>query len=292
MAAQNRSLVDDYSRYLKAFELFLERSSEHQCMRDFIHNTLPNILATVGVGKSSLNVMGVGSGAGEIDLEILTQLHTKHPEARVENDVVEPSGDMLYKYKVLVAKTPGLDHITFRFNKMTASEFESDWKQRNTDRKLDFIHMIQMLYYVKDPEATVSFFRSLLHKDGKLLIILVSGQSGWGRLWRTYRAQLCKSDISQCITSGEVRNFLDAKGIPYQSHTLPSQMDITECFTAGDEKGELLLDFLTEVLEFSKNSSPELKAGVLELLKHPECSRELDGRIIFNNNLEALVLTP
>ncbi|KAK3505795.1 hypothetical protein QTP70_019658, partial [Hemibagrus guttatus] len=220
--------------------------------------------------------------AGEIDLEILTQLHAKHPEARVENDVVEPSGDMLYKYKDLVAKTLGLDHITFRFNKMTASEFESDWKQRNAPRKLDFIHMIQVdAIYVTDIEATVSFFRSLLNKDGKLLIILVSGQSGWGRLWRTYRAQLCMSDISQCVTSRDVRNFLDAKGIPYQSHTLPSQMDITECFTAGDEKGELLLDFLTEVLEFRKNASPELKARVLELLKHPECSREVDGRIIF-----------
>lgn len=31
-----------------------------------------------------------------------------------------------------------------------------------------------MLYYVKDPEATVSFFQSLLDKNGKLLIILVS----------------------------------------------------------------------------------------------------------------------
>ncbi|KAI5106753.1 histamine N-methyltransferase [Silurus meridionalis] len=119
-----------------------------------------------------------------------------------------------------------------------------------------------------------------------------TGQSGWGRLWRTYRAQLCKTDISQCVTTGDIRNFLDAEGIPYQSHTLVSQMDITECFTAGDEKGELLLDFLTEVLEFSKNASPELNAGVLELLKHPECSREVDGRIIFNNNLEALVLSP
>ncbi|KAK3568734.1 hypothetical protein QTP86_015407, partial [Hemibagrus guttatus] len=145
----------------------------------------------------------------------------------------------------LVAKKPGLDHITFRFNKMTASEFESDWKQRNTDQKLDFIHMIQMLYYVNNPKVTVSFFKSLLNKDRKLLIILVSGQNGWGRLWRTYRAQLCMSDISQCVTSGDVRNFLDAKGIPYQSHTLPSKMDITECFTAGDEKGELLLNFLT-----------------------------------------------
>lgn len=33
-----------------------------------------------------------------------------------------------------------------------------------------------MLYYVKDPAATISFFQSLLDKNGKLLIILVSGK--------------------------------------------------------------------------------------------------------------------
>ena len=33
----------------------------------------------------------------------------------------------------------------------------------------------QMLYYVADPRATVSFFRSLLNENGKLMIILVSG---------------------------------------------------------------------------------------------------------------------
>ncbi|KAI5106757.1 histamine N-methyltransferase [Silurus meridionalis] len=176
---------------------------------------------------------------------------------------------------------------------MTASEFESDWKQRNTDKlKFDFIHMIQMLYYVKDLEATISFFRSLLHKDGRLLIFLASGQSGFSKLWKTFRTQLCKPDITQSLTVWDVKDMLDTKGIPYQSYTLSSQMDITDCFTAGDEKGELLLDFLTEVLEFRKNASPELKAGVLELLKHPECSHEVDGRIIFNNNLEALVITP
>ncbi|XP_060769844.1 histamine N-methyltransferase-like isoform X2 [Neoarius graeffei] len=256
MAVQIRRLGDDYSRYQKAFELFLECSSEHQSMRDFIHSTLPDILTTVGAGKSTLNMMGVGSGSG------------------------------------LVSRTPGLDHITFKFNNVTATEFESDWKQRNTDRKMDFIHMIQMLYYVKDPEATVSFFRSLLHKDGKLLVILVSGQSGWHKLLKTYQAQLYKSDVHLFLTMGDIRNFLDAKGIPYQSHTLPSQLDITECFTAGDEKGELLLDFLTQVVEFSKSASPELKAGVLELLKRPDCSCKVDGRIMFNSNIEALVLTP
>lgn len=32
-----------------------------------------------------------------------------------------------------------------------------------------------MLYYVADPEATTTFFHSLLSHTGKLLIILVSG---------------------------------------------------------------------------------------------------------------------
>lgn len=67
-------------------------------------------------------------------------------------------------------------------------------------------------------------------------------------------------------------------------------MDITECFIEGDEKGELLLDFLTEVLNFSKTASQELKTCVLELLQHPYCSTEYEGKVIFNNNLGVIVL--
>ncbi|XP_076858359.1 histamine N-methyltransferase-like isoform X2 [Brachyhypopomus gauderio] len=39
---------------------------------------------------------------------------------------------------------------------------------------MDFIHMIQALYYVDDPEAAILFFQRLLQKNGKLLLILVS----------------------------------------------------------------------------------------------------------------------
>ncbi|TRY98319.1 hypothetical protein DNTS_031702 [Danionella cerebrum] len=292
MAAPLRSLAEDYGRYNRSFELFLQRSSEHQCMLDFIHNTLPDILASIGGGRPIVNVIGVGSGAGEMDLEMLAQLHQKHPNVKIDNKVVEPSDEMLHKYKVRVSETPGLDHVDFTWNKMTASEFEEHWKEKQSGKKMDFIHMIQMLYYVKDPKATVSFFRSLLDKEGRLLIILVSGESGWGRLWTTFREQLCNSDFSPCVTTGDIKTFLDTESIPYKNYELLSQMDITECFIEGDQVGELLLDFLTEVIEFSKSAPEHLKKGVLDLLRHPECSREVDGRIIFNNNLEVLVIEP
>ncbi|KAM8855497.1 histamine N-methyltransferase-like isoform 2-T2 [Spinachia spinachia] len=290
MASSLRSLVNDDSRYQKCFQLFLERSSEHQSMRDFIHNLLPDVLGSIGNGKSHLNIIGVGSGAGEMDLEMLSELRLKHPEVTVDNEVVEPSGTQLHKYRALVSQKPGLDHITFSWNQMTAIEFEEHWKGKKMTKKADFIHMIQMLYYVKDPGATVNFFRSLLDNNGKLLIILVSGESGWGKLWRTYRTQLCNTEISQCVTTGDVKSLLDCKGVSYQSYELPSQMEITECFTDGDEKGELLLDFLTEVLDFSKTASAALKAGVLELLRHPDCSVESNGKVIFNNNLGVIVI--
>lgn len=92
------------------------------------------------------------------------------------------------------------------------------------------------------------------------------------------------------MTTGDVRDSLDSAGVSYQSYVLPSQLDITPCFAEGHEEGELLLDFLTEVLNFSAAASPELKAGVLELLRHPDCSVEADGRVLFNNNLEVIVL--
>ncbi|KAJ3591953.1 hypothetical protein NHX12_007083 [Muraenolepis orangiensis] len=292
MASPMRSLVEDDERYFRSFQVFLQRSSEHQCMQDFVHGTLTDILASVGDGKAELNVIGVGSGAGKIDLEMFSQLRQKHPSITVDNTVVEPSSQQILNYKVLVSKTPGLDYIKFTWNKATASEFEQHWKESKMDKKADFIHMIQMLYYVKDPVATISFFQSLLHKTGKLLIILVSGTSGWGKLWRTYRSQLCNADISQSVTMADIKSQLDSKAVGYRSYELPSQMDISECFVEGSEEGGLLLDFLTEMMDFGRTAPAELKAGVLALLRHRDCSVETQGKVIFNNNLEALVLDP
>ncbi|XP_026151210.1 histamine N-methyltransferase-like [Mastacembelus armatus] len=289
MASLLMNLVNDDSRYQKSFQLFLERSSEHQCMQDFIHNILPDILTSVGDGKSHLNVIGVGSGAGEMDLEIFSELHQKHPGVTVDNEVVEPNSQQLHNYKVLVSQKPDLDYIKFIWNQMTASEFEEHWKEKKMTKKADFIHMIQMLYYVKDPEATINFFHSLLDKNGKLLIILVS-EIGWGTLWQKYRNQLFNTEVIQCVTTGDIKTILDSKGLSYQSYELPNEIDITECFTEGDEKGELLLDFVTHVLNFSKTAPAELKAGVLDLLRQTDYSVESNGRVILNNNLGMIVI--
>ncbi|KAK2823151.1 hypothetical protein Q7C36_019751 [Tachysurus vachellii] len=283
-----QSLLDDYSEYLLNFEVLLANSAEHQCLKDFIHTTLPDILASIGSGESTLNVMGVGTGPGEIDLEILKLLHEIHPDAKVENEVVEPSDVMIKKHKALLSKTPGLDYVNFTFNEMTAVEFENEWKTRNSEKKMHFISMIQMLYYVEDPEATLSFYRSLLHKDGKVLIILLAGECAWIRLTEVFEDQMYKQGTVQNLSTSRIKSFLDSKKITYKNYKLQSMLDITECFIPGDKKGDRLLDFLTEVIEFRKTASPEQKEKVMKFLKLN--SQTVNGRILFDCSPEALLI--
>ncbi|XP_055021282.1 histamine N-methyltransferase-like [Boleophthalmus pectinirostris] len=138
----------------------------------------------IGDGKS-INIIGLGTGEGNFDMEILSQLRVKHPGVLLDNEVVEPSTLRILRYKERAAQMFHLDPVNFTWNQMTASEFEEQWRQRNITKKVDFIHMLHMLYYVEDPGATLRFYQSLLRKNGKILISLVS-------VWRCGQTRLCK----------------------------------------------------------------------------------------------------
>ncbi|KFQ68121.1 Histamine N-methyltransferase, partial [Phaethon lepturus] len=191
-----------------------------------------------------------------------------------------------------VAKTSNLENVKFTWHEETAYEYESRMNAEKKPKKWDFIHMIQMLYYVKDVPATIRFFRSLLAAQAKLLIILVSGTSGWETLWKKYGSSFPLEDLCSYVSSADIERILDSAGLKYQVHELPSHMDITSCFIEGNEDGELLLDFLTETCEFSKTAPPELRSQVMEELRKPECSEKRDGKVLFNNNLSVIVIEP
>ncbi|XP_053111004.1 histamine N-methyltransferase-like isoform X1 [Hemicordylus capensis] len=285
-----RSLFSDQSQYVESFRLFLENSTEHQCMLEFFERKLPDILTSLGNGKSTISVLSVGGGTGEIDLQMLAKLQAKYPGVSIHNDVIEPCAEQLIQYKERVAKTSKLENIKFTWHKETASEYESRMKASKEVRKWDFIHMIQMLYYTNDVPGTIRFFHSLLEPGAKLLIILVSGSSGWARLWKKYGARLPLNDLCLYITSADIEEILDGSGLKYQSFELQSDMDITDCFTEGNKRGELLLDFLTETCNFNKTAPLDLKNELIEDLKKLEYSEKKGGRYFFNNNLSAIVI--
>ncbi|NXJ93909.1 HNMT methyltransferase, partial [Corythaixoides concolor] len=292
MASPMRSLVNDPARYLQSFRLFLANSTEHQCMWDFMETQLPAVISSIGNGKPTINILSIGGGAGEIDLLILSKVQARYPGVTINNEVIEPSADQIFKYKERVAEASNLENVKFTWHKETAYEYESRMNAEKKTKKWDFIHMIQMLYYVKDVPATIRYFHSLLEAQAKLLIILVSGSSGWETLWKKYGSSFPLDDLCSYVSSADLKRILDSAGLKYQLHELPSHMDITSCFIEGNKDGELLLDFLTETCEFSKTAPPDLKRQVMEELRKPECSEKRDEKVLFNNNLSVIVIEP
>ncbi|KAJ0066213.1 hypothetical protein NL108_004120 [Boleophthalmus pectinirostris] len=279
----------DTDKYPKTLKVFLDHCGQRRCKSAFIQDILPNILSSIGNGKSQLNVIGVGSGAGDVDVEMLTQLHLKHPWARLDYETVEPSRHQLRKFRETVNQNSHFDFVKFTWNEMTDTEFEEHWKQKNITKKVDFIHMVEMLYYVKDPEAAINFFHSLLDKNGKLLIILADEVCSQVRVSKVVQGQLCQEyHPSSALSIEVIKSLLDARGVVYESYQLLSTVDITDCFTEGHETGELLLDFLTKVQDFSKRASPELRREVMTVLR--DCSVEKDGRVMANDSHSVLII--
>ncbi|OXB82283.1 UNVERIFIED_CONTAM: hypothetical protein H355_004600 [Colinus virginianus] len=267
MASPMKSLLTDLSSYVRCFRVFLAKSTEHQTVLQFVEQQLPGLLASTVSGKSAINILSVGSGAGEIDLQIISTLQANYPGVAIKIEVIEPSADQVLKYKVTVFS---------RSSPCLCKRFYSS----------------QMLYYVKDIPAIIRYFHSLLGAQAKLLIILVSGTSGWEALWRKCGSSFPSDGLCTFISSAKIKEILDPLGLKYTIYELPSQLDITCCFTKGDKDGELLLDFITQICEFSKTAPPELRQQVLEELRKPGCSKNKNGKVLFNNNLSVIVVEP
>uniref|UniRef100_A0A5F8H7S0 Histamine N-methyltransferase n=1 Tax=Monodelphis domestica TaxID=13616 RepID=A0A5F8H7S0_MONDO len=144
MASSMRSLFSDHGRYVEAFRLFLANSTEHQCMQNFIEEKLPGIIARIGDTKSEINILSIGGGAGEIDLQIISKVQAQYPESHINNEVVEPNAEQITKYKERVATASNLKNVKFAWHQETSSEYQSRIMEKKELQKWNFIHMIQV----------------------------------------------------------------------------------------------------------------------------------------------------
>lgn len=274
---------------VQSFRFYLQQSGEHQAMIQSLQLILPAEFTRVGAGKSSLDVLGVGSGGGEMDVHILSQLQSSVPGVPVSADVVEGSSQLTDNFKALVGKTAQLAKVPFAWHTMHSGEYEKDVKAKGNMKKFDFIHMIQMIYYVDNLDATIKFFHSLLKDNGSLMIIVEAAGGGWDTLWKTYKKELCVDAITEYRSSGEVMASLKKQGLKYEEHSIGNFFDISECFDPSSSTGQRLLGFMTAKDDFHQSFTPETRAGILDLLRK-KCSVEKDGKVLFNSTLSCLLV--
>ncbi|XP_063744445.1 histamine N-methyltransferase A-like isoform X2 [Eleginops maclovinus] len=274
---------------VQSFQFYLEHSEEHEAILQCVHNLLPGEFQRIGAGKSSLDILGVGSGGGEMDTQMLTLLQSTFPAIPITADIVEGSSKLTDNFKALVAKTANLQNIPFGWYIMNSGEYEKQVKAKGDMKKFDFIHMIQMIYYVDNLADTIRFFHSLLKNNGRLMIIIEAANGGWDTLWKTYKKELCVDAITEYRSSGEIIACLKSLGLKYDEHTIPNSFDISECYNPSSQIGQRLLNFMTAQDHFEQYFTPEIRAGMLDLLRN-KCSTEKDGKVLFNSTLKCILV--
>ncbi|XP_042282988.1 histamine N-methyltransferase A-like [Thunnus maccoyii] len=274
---------------VQSFQFYLEHSGEHKAILHWVQKILPGEFKRIGAGKSSLDVLGVGSGGGELDVQMFSLLQSTFSAVPISADIVEGSTELVDNFKALVAKTANLQKIPFVWHIMKSEEYEKQVKAKGDMKRFDFINMIQMLYYVDDLAETIKFYRSLLKNNGKLMIIIETGKAGWDTLWSAYKKELCVDAITEYRSSEDVVACLKKQGLKYEEHVIPNTFDITECFNPSSKTGERLLNFMTANDHFYQSFTPEIRAGILDLLRN-KCSTEKNGKILFNSNLSCILV--
>uniref|UniRef100_A0A3Q4ARX5 Histamine N-methyltransferase n=1 Tax=Mola mola TaxID=94237 RepID=A0A3Q4ARX5_MOLML len=177
--------------------------------------------------------------------------------------------------------------IPFTWHIMKSEDYMKQVQAKGNMKKFDFIHMIQMIYYVDNLTNTIKFYHSLLKDNGRLMIIVEMSNSGWTTLWNTYKEELV--DNVKDYNSEMVTASLKSLGLKYEEHVITNSFDITECFNPSSQTGKRVLNFLTERENFYESFTPDIRADMLDLLRN-KCSIEKDGKIVFNSNLSCLLV--
>lgn len=289
MAARDKTETCYQDCCVQSFQFYLEHSGEHQAMQQCANTVLPAEFKRIGEGKSSLDVLGVGSGGGQMDVHMLTLLQSTLPGVPITSDIIEGSIELTDNFKSLVDKTANLKTVQFSWHVMPSEDYIKQDKAKGDMKKFDFIHMIQMIYYVDDMAATIQFYHGLLKKNGRLMIIVEAGKGGWDTLWKTFKHDLCTHPITEYRSSGEVKACLEKLGLKYDEHTITNEFDISECFDPKSKLGHDLLNFMTAKDDFYTAFTPETRAAILDLLKN-KCSTQKDGKTMFNSTLDCILI--
>ena len=296
------SLVSSPEHYLRCFEVNLEKTAIHDtmigCIREGIKPVVKN-LATL-IKSPTVRVLGVGSGRGEMDLEILhvaaQSLHEMNPNHKSDFlcCVVEPNREELEDFKssvepVLPSHLANLANVKFEWHQETFEQYVD--KQDHELGKFEIVLFAQCLYHLVDFEdALVHSYEKILGDRGVIICILMGEGSCSERFARTFhdagKFQIpgvkyhCNEDV---VAVAKKYNF------PFEQYSKNFHFDIAEVFDDTSQQGSKLLDFITHAMNFKGTASCHEVEEVLKFLEEVS-SVQQDGKRLAKGRSVAVII--
>ncbi|XP_022080183.1 histamine N-methyltransferase-like [Acanthaster planci] len=275
---------DYYTKAFKSYSAVSDKTGVFSRWGDVFEEAVaPQINAKLSKHEE-LRVLGIGSGTGELDLQMLTKLLPRFP--LIHNRVVEPAEDAMDKYQALVqSRAQELQGVRWDWRQQTIDQYTEEARGGDST-KFHFVHACQCLYYAADLESSLTYLYNCVEPGGVMVVSLITETSGMYRLWHHFPS--FQDALMKYVSSSDIRGYLTRRGIPYTEHHQSSRVDVTDCFDEASEAGGHVLDIMTHVVKLRETASAELLAEVMQSMAG--CSEKSGNRFFITNNWDAAVV--
>ena len=280
------SFVSTGKYYYKSFDAMKNKTSEFfknvEIMRDHMPSMIQKLLHSVQ-DRTSFNILSVGSGTGDMDLEILKivkdelQRSQGYHQMKIFNRAIEINKYPCDLYKAAI-KNFNDQQADFDLRHQSFEEYaeESTLEQL----KFDIIHFIHSIYYVDIEAVSKHCIENELQDNGRLVFIverpdLISSVVEKQR-FPDWHGTPDEKNPESFETAEKMFEIAEKYGWKHEIYTHEYSIDVTEIFDPQSTEGNLLLDFITHTENYRGTADKKLLQETLALIE--DLSTLKDGK--------------
>lgn len=159
--------------------------------------------------------------------------------------------------------------------------FTSGFEDFETNRTFDVVHFIHCLYYFEHIVPELLKAVDVLSPDGALVVLQAPNGALNHLADRVWKKQFKRS----AWYSDDVIAALDGMNIHLQVERIDAEVDVTDCFERGNEKGIEILDFIVQAE--TRKLPHAFQASLLESLR--SICRQQRDRLLCKHPVDAIV---
>ena len=276
--------------FFRSFDVFKKKANQHyenvKTLQRYLPSVVQKIMSTFdSKQRSQFNILSVGSGPGEVDMEIVSIVQRelqKQDEWRhisIFNRAIEPDNTSFQKYNEKIAKSVvGVSSSKYEVRKQKFEEYQESEKEPVS---FDIIHFMHSLYYVNLQQTIQYCVENQLTENGYLVCLMCDNDSiNYKIRMNLFNKANLKATLplpnSNIEISDELIDIAKQLGLKYDIYRPEFFIDYSEAFNPQSEEGNLLLDYITDTEHFRKNADKHVLEETLALLK--QLTIEKDGK--------------
>jgi SAM-dependent methyltransferase len=236
--------------YAECFDAFKKISSELDSMQKWLNDDfLPKC-----TWPESLNILSIGSGDGEFDIELMKIILKRWRIGSYNAVDPNPLHNELFLSR-------------FHESNLEVSRLEivpEEFPNTHIGKKFDLIHMTQCLYYIPDRARAIQAALEYLNDDGLILIFHQTPQ-GINEIQRRFLRNV-KGDENEMYSSSEIYGVLKSLHVKFDLTTLEGRLDVSDLLAQESTQGIQVLNFF---LECRADLLPnDVKQEVIEFIRN------------------------